>query len=104
MDTYLETNAAEALATGTGEAVRQAYDGPASQPRPEWTCGECPQCGAAVVSNCYYNRRARILDSLGVLGVPGREADLHLSQSALAQKGTLRCHLPAMPASPTAPA
>ncbi len=47
MDTYLETNAAV-------EAVRQAYDGPASHPRPEWVRGECPQCGAAVVSNCYY--------------------------------------------------
>ena len=47
MDTYLETNAAV-------EAVRQANDGAAIQPRPEWVRGKCPQCGAAVVSNCYY--------------------------------------------------
>ena len=38
------------------QSVRQAYDGPTEdgQPKPEWTRGECPQCGAAVVANCYY--------------------------------------------------
>ncbi len=47
MDTFLDTNAAV-------ESVRQAYDGVSNQPRPEWVRGECPQCGDALVSNCYY--------------------------------------------------
>ena len=47
MDTFLETSAAV-------ETVRQAYDGPSNRPRPEWVRGECPNCGEAVVANCYY--------------------------------------------------
>ena len=48
-DAILETN--EAV-----QSVRQAYDGPTAdgQPKPEWTRGECPQCSAAIVANCYY--------------------------------------------------
>ncbi len=46
MDTFLDTQAAV-------ESVRQTRDMD-TMPRPEWVRGECPQCGAAVVSNCYY--------------------------------------------------
>ena len=49
MDTMLETNPAV-------QSVRQAYDKPTpdGQPKPEWTRGTCPQCGAPVVANAYY--------------------------------------------------
>lgn len=52
MDTYLETNAAEALATRRVETVRQAYDDVSSQPRPEWVRGECPRCGRSYFPLC----------------------------------------------------
>lgn len=43
------------LDTGAAvETMRQCWDGQRDQPKPEWTRGNCPQCGAPVVSNCYY--------------------------------------------------
>ena len=47
MQTILETN--EAVLS-----VRQAYDAPTDQPKPEWTRGTCPACGNPLVANAYY--------------------------------------------------
>lgn len=44
---FLDTSAAV-------QTVRQYWDGQRDQPKPEWTRGNCPDCGAPVVSNCYY--------------------------------------------------
>jgi len=37
-----------------GEEVKRSAAPAAPAPDPEWIRGQCPKCGAAVVSNCYY--------------------------------------------------